>query len=168
MRHLGLVLAIMLLCSACSTEPSAVTPTEEPFFAWDFTLAAVDGEVYTLSEQRGKWVLVNFWATWCIPCIVEMPAIQSIADQYSEDLIVLAINQREQDDAVRAFIEKHNLRFPILLHPDDTLLSNYLVMNLPQTILVNPMGEIVWRQFGPIELDTFQTTLGSLFASYNP
>lgn len=140
---------------------ASAVPTEEPFYAWDFTMMALDGETYTLSEMRGQWVLVNFWATWCVPCVEEMPVLQSIHERY-DDLTVLGINQRETSDAVRDFAEANGIRFPLLLDPPDSVLLDYQVMGLPQTVIVDPDGEIVWRQFGPVELDSFSDEIDAL------
>lgn len=176
MRQYLLVLMLLFSLVGCAiqsteaplTSPVGNTsnePTEEPFYAWDFTLTSLEGEEYTLSEMKGQWVLINFWATYCGPCVDEMPALQAIADQYPEELTVLAINQRESADLVRAFKNTLDLQFPLLLNPDDTTLLNYQVIGLPQTIVVDPNGEIVWRQFGPVELATFGAQMDEFIAN---
>ena len=141
------------------------TPTEEPFYATDFTMAMLNGGEITLSDLQGRWVLLNFWATWCIPCRVEMPALQDIASEYRSDLVVLGVNQRENPPTVQAFIDEIGTTFPILLNPDDATLAAYQVMSLPQTFLINPQGEILWRQFGPIELGEFRPLLESFISA---
>lgn len=164
------LIAVFLLValSNCTVPPAQTTlvtivptVTEEPFYAWDFTIMSLDGGTYTLSEMKGKWVIINFWATWCGPCREEMPVLQSIHDDYS-DLTVLAINQRETVDVVRGYVTDAKLSFPILVNPSDQVLLNYSVVGLPQTVVVNPDGIIVWRQFGPLELDTFSMQIDTL------
>jgi len=137
---------------------------EEVFCAWDFSLETVGGETYSLSEQRGKWVIINFWATWCVPCVEEMPELQAIAEEYPDELIVFGINQRESAVEVQAFANDLGITFPLLMNPDDQTLVNYHVMSLPQTIIVNPNGEVVWRAFGPLNLDSFQEVFADLLA----
>jgi peroxiredoxin len=150
---------LMLLMGACSAGPMP-TPAEPP--APDFKLTALDGHTYQLSALRGRWVLVNFWATWCVPCVTELPALQSLADEWAGELTLLAINQREDAEVVRTFAAEHSLRFPILLHPDDTVLIGYQVVGLPQTVLIDPAGQMRYRTFGPIELEAFRAVLAEL------
>ena len=144
--------------------PTAIAPEEEAFYAPDFSMDSLAGESYTLTELRGQWVLINFWATWCVPCREEMPVLQLIAEEQADDWLVLGINQRETVDIVQPFVTEYGLTFPILMNPDDTVLVDYAVMSLPQTVVVDPDGIVVWRQFGPLELDTFAETLTLLQA----
>lgn len=124
-------------------------------------MSSLDGETYSLSAQRGEWVVVNFWATWCGPCREEMPILQAIHEQF-EMVTVLGINQRESVDEVRIFVDEFGISFPVLLNPGDQTLIDYNVMGLPQTVVVNPDGVIVHRQFGPVELDTFSALIADL------
>jgi thiol-disulfide isomerase/thioredoxin len=134
--------------AAMPTTPSR--PTEEPFYAPDFTLTALDGTSYTLSELRGQWVLVSFWATWCEPCKDELPMFQQLTESHPDNVTVLAINLREETSLITAFVEDYGLTFPILMNPDDATVLAYQVLGLPQTLIVNPDGEVVFRRFGPI------------------
>jgi len=153
MTRIVLVCALTLLAACAPVTPP--TPADDAFPAPDFTLTALDGETFRLSELRGGWVLLNFWATWCPPCVDEMPALQALDDTYGHRLTVLGINQREDASVVRAFAADHAIRFPLLLNPDDATLLAYQVIGLPQTVLVDPAGNIRFRSFGPVgaELD---------------
>jgi len=169
MRLLSFVilLGVVIACSQQQTTGSTalatpvVLPTEEPFYAWDFTMSGLDNDNYVLSELRGQWVILNFWATWCGPCVKEMPVLQSIHDQYA-NLTVLGINQRETNEVIQPFAQEHEINFPILVNPSDQVLINYNVIGLPQTLVVNPDGIIVWRQFGPVLSETFSETISEL------
>lgn len=145
-----------------TAEFDPVIDDREPFWAPDFTLQSLEGTSYILSDLQGQWVIINFWATWCEPCISEIPALQAIADLYAGRLVVLGINMREPAEAVRLFRESYAVGYPLLLNPDDATVLNYQVVGLPQTLVVDPAGEIVWRQFGPMELDIFQHDLEAL------
>lgn len=166
----GLGFAFVLLLAACvpssppptSTPSLLPTPTEAPFYAPDFTMTALDGGSVSLSAQRGQWVILNFWATWCAPCVDEMPALQALAASRADSLHLFGINVRESVDLVRAFVAEHAITFPILVSPPDSVLTDYLVMGLPQTVVIAPDGELVWRQFGPLDLADFNTLLDSL------
>lgn len=160
----ALVWAILCLalagCSAASmVEPS---PTEDVFYAPNFMLETLNGESVTLSDRRGRWVLVNFWATWCAPCVAEMPALQAIATERSDRANLLLINLREPIEAVRAFALEHAIIAPVLIDPPDSVMLDYGIVNLPQTFVIDPNGVVVHRQFGPIERDSFGVFLDEL------
>lgn len=181
MRYPIMLIFALLLLVGCASTPAESTPaqaertpetqaelTAEPqtnadsFPAPDFTLTALDGTSYTLSALRGKWVLINWWATWCGPCVTEMPYLQRIAAERAAQLIVLGVNLSESREQVEAFASQNGISFPLLLNPADATVIDYLVTGLPQTLLVNPDGDIVARQFGVIVPQTFESTLDAL------
>jgi thiol-disulfide isomerase/thioredoxin len=141
---------MLVLMVGCSPQISSIED-EQPFYAWDFTLETIDGDAITLSEQRGKWVIINFWATWCAPCRQEMPTLQMIAEDYP-DVLVLGVNLRESVETISLYREELGVTFPILINPDDQLLTDYQVIGLPQTLVVSPDGEVVMREFGIFDL----------------
>ncbi|MCC6616848.1 MAG: TlpA family protein disulfide reductase [Anaerolineae bacterium] len=162
------LLVIVLVCAACAPAEATAPPVatvDDALLAPDFTATSLSGDSYTLSALRGRWVIVNFWATWCVPCVTEMPALQQIADEHADTVVLLGVNVRESADEVAAFVAEHDLRFPILVSPDDSTLIDYQVLGVPQTVLIAPSGEIVYRQFGPVEVEGFgaelETRLGS-------
>lgn len=171
MKPIIFTLAILsLFLSACATSSPEQTdttaqPTQALFLSWDFTMNSLDGEQYTLSELRGQWVMLNFWATWCGPCVAEMPFLQDIANTHSEELILLGINYYESAEDVRPFVTEHRLNFPILMDPSDAMMADYSVQALPQTILIDPQGRIIWRKYGPINEDTFNEELAKFLES---
>ncbi|MDX2161036.1 MAG: redoxin domain-containing protein [bacterium] len=144
-----------------ATPALAPTPTDAPFFAPDFALTAVDGMTYRLSDLRGRTVIVNFWATWCAPCVDEMPALQTLADQHADSLTVLGINMRESDTLVQVFAQAHAIRFPLLLNPDDATVIAYRVVGLPQTVVVAPDGTVIDRTFGPVTVERLTALIDS-------
>lgn len=155
--------------SAAKPQPSTATmilttPTEEPFYAPDFTLQTLDGNSITLSELRGRWVLINFWATWCEPCIAEMPVLQAVADRYLADMTVLGINMRETPELISEFLAPLDIHYPMLINPDGATLMNYQVVQLPQTLIVDPNGEIMWRQFGKLEIESIENEIDHLIS----
>jgi thiol-disulfide isomerase/thioredoxin len=180
-KALILILISLLLLAACGekeTDPSSTSKTplplatleEESFPAWNFTLTGLDGQSYTLSTLQGQWVLLNFWATWCTPCVAEMPILQQTSEDYADTLVVLGINVREAPDVIIPFLAEHGITYLILLTPNDTagnqVLTDYQAVSLPQSVLIAPNGEIVWRQFGELELATFTTTLMQLMNDF--
>ncbi|HVU11326.1 MAG TPA: TlpA disulfide reductase family protein [Phototrophicaceae bacterium] len=168
MRKFLTALILLVLCAACSAQdatPQAGTAVT-PFPAPDFTLDTLSGGQLSLASMRGRWVILNFWATWCAPCTSEMPALQAIANQLSGQVGLFGVNMREKADDIRTFMTRNHLSFPILLNPDDATLAAYnLSVGIPQTVLITPKGQVVWHQYGPIDLDTFRTTFDQLRAA---
>ena len=116
------------------------------FLAPDFTLQTTDGKAVTLSDLRGRAVLVNIWASWCVPCRAEMPAMQRVYDEYKDrGLIVLAVNSTVQDQAAsaRAFAAEFGLTFPILLDMEGIATRLYEVRALPSSFFIGRDGVII-------------------------
>ena len=118
----------------------------------DFTLSGSDGVSHSLKDFRGKWVVVNFWATWCPPCLEELPGLVAFHNQHKDhDAVVLGINYEDIGaDQLTAFIKRHDIDYTVLrLNPADTSPFGD-ISGLPTTYIVNPQGETVARQVGPI------------------
>ena len=128
--------------------PLEAAPVE---LAHDFALTTLDGAAVRLSDLRGRWVLVNFWATWCAPCRDEMPYLDRLAADHADHLSVLAVNMRESEATVRAFAEELDLNLPILLAPDDATLLAYYVRGLPISVLIDPAGNVAHRIIGAVQ-----------------
>jgi peroxiredoxin len=115
----------------------------------DFTLKDVKGNSVTLSQYRGKVVFLNFWATWCPPCLAEMPAMERLNEVYgSRDFVMLAVNAEEDVEAVKAFLKEHPHSFPVLLDLEAEAQSLYGVYRFPETFLIDKSGKIVERYLG--------------------
>jgi thiol-disulfide isomerase/thioredoxin len=127
----------------------------------DFTLPGLDGERYRLSDYRGKWVVVNYWATWCPPCLEELPELESFHSRHQDrDALVLGVNlERIEADRLREFVSLHKISYPILLQSpgEDTELGR--VLGLPTTYLISPQGELLSRQVGRVTAKTLETYL---------
>ena len=147
--------------AATADSPAATTAGAQP--AHEFTLATLDGETVALYELRGRWVIVNFWATWCAPCRDEMPYLQGLAERYPESLVVLGINMREEPALVQRFVEEMGVTFPILLGPDDAMLLAYAPRGLPLTYVIAPSGAVARVQYGPLDADGFDEWTGRRF-----
>lgn len=114
-----------------------------------------DGNTIRLGDFRGKVVFLNFWATWCIPCRLEMPAMERLYQAFKgQGFVVLAVNVQEGPAAVRAFVRELKLTFPIVLDPKGTAAMAYLVRGLPATYLIDRKQRIVGRAIGAREWDS--------------
>ena len=136
--HLASVCVALLLSSTF-----AVAETTIP--APNFTLKSLNGEEVSLSQQRGKYVLVNFWATWCGPCKVEMPSLETLHQRFkSKNFSLLAIsNDMFGAQIVEPFIKANNLTFPVLLDQQLQASNKFGVVSLPTTFMIDPEGNII-------------------------
>jgi len=141
-----LILASGILATGCSA------PTEVPEIgklALDFQLTDIDGQFISLSGFQGEPVLLNFWATWCGPCRVEMPYIQEVNNRRSEHgVVVLSINIGESLTRVEEFMRDYNLSFPVLLDFEGNVAERYNVGAIPTTYFIDSDGIIRDMQIG--------------------
>ena len=115
----------------------------------DFTLRDLQGNTVRLQDLRGKVVFLNFWATWCPPCRLEMPTMEELHQEFSgQGLVVLAVNFRESQDDVGSFLKQHGLTFTTLLDEEEKAFSLYRTWSLPTTYLINKNSEIVGKVIG--------------------
>ena len=147
-RRLTAPMLSALLWLVSAAVPSLVTPANAAGEqAADFTLRSVDGTSVSLSDYRGKVVLVNFWATWCQPCQVEMPQLQKMYGELGpQGFVVLSVSA---DDArsssqVKPLIKRGGYTFPVLLDTETTVVSQYNPNKvLPYSVLVDREGRIL-------------------------
>jgi len=125
----------------------------------DFTLPLLNGETVTLSELRGQPVILNFWATWCPPCVREMPDLQAVFDELDGAVHVLGVSCGEAPDTVSAFIDKNGYTYPIAYDADALLYRAYTLDFIPQTWVLNEEGIIIRYIAGMTNADTLRQAL---------
>jgi thiol-disulfide isomerase/thioredoxin len=109
----------------------------------DFKLNGLDGPEVSLASFRGRPVLLNFWATWCGPCQMEMPMLQEIYQKWAgKGLVLLAVNLQEDPASVREFVEDAGYTFPVLLAPGNEVPLAYNIRGIPTTFFVDADGVI--------------------------
>lgn len=116
------------------------------FPAPDFEAIALDdGEPVSLTKWRGQYVLLNFWATWCPPCLEEMPSMTALADEFrAKGFEVVAISSDKEGAAiVQPFVDKIQPSFPIVLDPGGKVAKLYGATNLPVSFLIDPTGKVI-------------------------
>lgn len=151
-----------------SREPvgaTSFTMTEAPFvghLAPDFTLTSLDGETVTLSDYIGRPVVLNYWATWCPPCRIEMPHLQQASEQYGGRVTFLGINQAEGEQLIRDFRDEYDLTYPLLLDPNLTAHNLYSAINLPTTVFIDADGVVREVIVGAVNTAVLQDRLERL------
>ena len=144
---IGLIISAVfsgVLFSGCtSSGPTLDYGPEIGKLAPDFKLTGLDGQEVSLSDFRGKPVLLNFWATWCGPCRIEMPFLQEIYEEWTgKGLVVLAVNLQENPTTVKQFVENAGLTFPVLLSPGNKVPLAYNIRGIPATFFIDADGVI--------------------------
>jgi len=120
----------------------------------DFTIKDIKGQSLKLSDYRGKWVVVNYWATWCPPCLEEIPDLSDFHDNHKDkDAVVLGINTESLSQSrLVDFSESYLISYPVLIGSNDPT-ANYMlgpVPALPTTYIVSPSGRVMARNVGPL------------------
>ncbi len=153
-RFSSLVFILLLFVFSSGYRAYAAQGTAAP----DFTLSDINGRKVTLSEFRGKVVLLNFWATWCGPCRAEMPALNNLyLDLKGKGLVVLAVSVDPSDKPVRSFVSEKKLGFPVLLDKEkEVYFDSYAVVGLPAAFLIDKKGMVVEKIMGEQEWDSAQ------------
>ena len=162
----GVVWIWLSAVPSSATTGDLISSPREGFLAPDFTLEAIGGETFTLSDLRGSVVVVNLWASWCPPCRAEMPALQQVYEKYRDrGLEILAVNTTYQDREAeaRAFVDELGLSFPILLERTGEMAREYQLRAMPSTFFIDREGVI--RKVilgGPMSEATLQTAIEEL------
>ncbi len=129
-----------------------------------FEAVALDGQQINLGSLRGQPVLMNFWATWCEPCRVEMPDLETVYQHYGESgLRVLAVNLGETRDQIRGWVSEFGLTFDILLDDRQQLAALYQIRGQPTTYVISPAGIITHIFYGAISRHSFEAAIAPFF-----
>jgi peroxiredoxin len=137
------------------------TPADSGRLAPAYSAQTLDGESFDIEKLRGHVVVLNIWATWCRPCVKEMPALQTLWERYRDDGLVVvgvsvdspALLMGDVESAVRTFVDDLGLTFPIVLDPANRIESSYPYAGLPMTFVIDRQGRIADRILGPREWD---------------
>jgi cytochrome c biogenesis protein CcmG, thiol:disulfide interchange protein DsbE len=128
-----------------------VSPTTIGSVAPDFSLVDLDGNAVHLADLRGKPVIVNFWASWCGPCVDEFPLLRAVAEEHAADeLVVLGIVYQDRSEAARAFMQQNGGTWQALMDPDERVAQAYKIFGPPETYFVGRDGTIIARHIGQL------------------
>lgn len=151
------LLAVMLALATATTALAGELKSYSGAPLPDFTLVDLQGKQHKLSSLKGKVVMVNFWATYCTPCIKEMPSMQRLSNKFKgKPFQILAINMAEERADIDAFMKrfKIDVKFPILLDVEGEVVEAWMVSAVPTTFIIDPQGTIRYALYGAIEWDS--------------
>ena len=167
MRNLALIVVLVLvgasvyLVSSNSSRPASewVNSVAVGDIAPDFQLEDTEGNQVSLQALRGKVVLVNLWATWCPPCIEEMPSMERLNEVMAgDDFVMLAINTEENGrNIVPAFLQKTPYTFPILYDDKGVVQKLYGVFKFPESFVIRKDGIVAEKIIGPLDWSSIET-----------
>ncbi len=143
--------SFLFLATACGPPPQkAVVGQPAP----DFALMDTKGKAWKLSELKGKVVFINFWATWCPPCVEEMPSMQKVnAFMPSNQFIMLTILSNDQPSLADAFVARIGATFPVLVDPKNQVATAYGLTGVPETYIIDKQGVLREKFIGGVWWD---------------
>lgn len=141
-----------------------VSIANEP--ARDFSLDLIDGGTLTLSDQRGKVVMLNFWASWCPPCRTEAPVLERIYQEYAgQPVEFIGVDIWDRREDALEFIKEYGVTYPNGIDEKGSILIDYGVTGIPETLFIGCDGILAKKLVGPIEAAKLQTTLDHLVST---
>jgi cytochrome c biogenesis protein CcmG, thiol:disulfide interchange protein DsbE len=161
----GVVVALLALCFYGLTTnrlPTGVDPRPNAA-APDFQLSTFDGKSLRLSDLRGQVVVLNFWASWCVPCREEQPSLVSVAQHYqTRGVTFVGVNIQDNAHDAAGFIRQYNIGYPVVSDPSGSVYINYGVVGMPETYVVSRDGRIARKLVGPVDPADLSMTLEGL------
>jgi cytochrome c-type biogenesis protein len=155
MRVRGLFFVLLVTSSGCGSLQDAGPPQIDEL-ARPYASTTLDGEVVSLESLQGQVVLLNLWATWCGPCRMETPYLQSVYEEYRGDgfeIVGISMDTRDAADDVAMFVDDYSVTYTILHDPMMQGMELYQVLGLPATFLIDREGVLRWMRYGPIPED---------------
>ena len=148
------------MVGAGQDDSSLSTPEYRP--ASDFELPDLYGQTWRLSDWRGQVVLLNFWASWCGPCVQEMPLFEEYGQLYTPDLVIVGVNMEERPAQVQSFIDEMGISYLILLDEEGVIGRQFRVNAIPDTYFIDRQGMIRQHHIGSLTSDQLQAYLSQL------
>lgn len=132
----------------------------------DFELQTLEGATTKLSDVKAKVILINFWATWCPPCVKEMPSLQKLSDEYSKQgLTVIGVNlDEEKPEVIQEFLKKNSIKFQSFVDPEGKVAEQFSVSGLPLTLVIDANRKLLLEQTG--DEDWYASTVRKQFEKW--
>ena len=145
-----LALAACLLAGSAAAAEAVLKPWPARQATPSLRLSDLQGKEWALSQLRGKVVVVNFWASWCGPCVDELPVLNALARQDPDKVAVVGVNYKEPLDTIERFSGAHPFAYPVLRDRAGDMFRQWTAGVMPTTILVDRQGRARWRSVGEI------------------
>jgi len=154
--YIAIILALLIISPLSGQAASTETGTVPGKYAPTFELNDITGKKVSFTEYKGKVILLNFWATYCVPCRKEMPSMERLYNELKDKgFVVVAISIDPLEKSVRSFVKKSKITFPILMDKEkEVYFDYYAVFTLPTSFLIDKNGVIVEKYFGEQEWDS--------------
>lgn len=151
-----LLAAASLFAAGCTGEDGGAKPArvDVGLPAPAYRALSLSGDSVSLAEQRGKVVLLNVWATWCHPCRDEIPELRALHKRYEGrglQLVGVSVDADGNDEGIKAFMKEFEMTYPIWRDPGENVSTQFLVIGVPATFLIDKQGVLRWRKTGPIQ-----------------
>jgi cytochrome c biogenesis protein CcmG/thiol:disulfide interchange protein DsbE len=157
------VILLALLAVAGVVRSPGVSPATVGSAAPDFTLADLDGNPVRLADFRGRPVILNFWASWCGPCVEEFPLLRDAAARHAADgLVVVGVVYQDRSEAARSFMERNGATWAAAMDPGERVASAYGILAPPETFFIGRDGTIVARQIGQFSAASLDEKLAAI------
>jgi len=131
-----------------------------------FELMGLDGQKHTLDEYKGKAVVLNFWGSWCTPCVKEMPALQAEWEKWRDQgVVIVGVNVGEDQMTVENFVRQVNIDFPIVMDPGRNAVRSYGISPMPTTFFIDAKGRVDSIHIGQLDLKSLDDVIGKLVDS---
>jgi thiol-disulfide isomerase/thioredoxin len=151
------VLAASLACAACSRGAEPPSRVEVGVEAPSYAARALNGDSVSLALLRGKPVLLNVWATWCLPCKEEIPYLESLHAKHAAEglqIVGVSVDARGDEAKIEEFARDFRMTYPIWRDPDERVNSRFLAIGVPSTYLIDRNGILRWKHLGTLRATT--------------
>lgn len=150
--------ACIIVALFLASVTSAVASTQVD----NFSFKDINGKTHQFADYRGKWVVVNYWATYCAPCVAELPALNSVAKRFKDKVVVLGMEAGETPRGeLKQFANRKKISYPVVPTQDSTMFALGLIYGVPTTFVVNPQGQIVETHMGAVTARQLQKYIRS-------
>jgi len=162
-------LSSVAIWQAASRSPTAadsgalVGRTGQPAPAFSLASLSAPGRTITLASFRGKPLVINFWASWCVPCRTEMPLLEQAYRALHGKVVFLGVDANDSSSAAKAFLAQVHVTYPTVSDGEGTTAIEYGLYGLPTTVFISPSGKIEGRHIGELHADTLQAALQEAF-----
>lgn len=152
-----LILCVIFCITACEQGNTASYPVSDERGE---QLRLLTGEIFRFSDYRGKWVIINYWASWCAPCIEEIPALKKLQADYPDKVVVIGVNYDFiEASALKALVKKWKITYPSLITDPAQQLNAGAIDVVPTTFIISPEGNVVARKVGEQTTEDFEAVI---------